>query len=143
MDGQCLVRHCLALPLRFLCLASTLSLITMLGLHVGFHGCHASHREAICTTGQAHFITLADMVIEGFVVCGPKCTHGAEVCIYSTARQLHLCPAQGVAGEKIPQAHRPRVPKVIRVTIGHVDTILALAHEHDAVYDHFLSVRHP
>ena len=79
-----------------------LTLLTMLSLHVGFHGGHASHREAICATGQAHLIMLADMVIEGFVVCGPKCTPGAEVCIYSTTLQLHLCPAQGIVGVKIP-----------------------------------------
>ena len=33
--------------------------------------------------------------------------------------------------------------KAIWVAVGHVNTILTLAHEHDLVYGHFLSVRHP
>ena len=72
MDGQRLARHCLTLPLLFLCLGAAFSLITMLGLHVGFHGSHASHHEAIGTTGQAHLIMFANMVIEGLVVHRPK-----------------------------------------------------------------------
>ena len=69
--------------------------------------------------------------------------HRAEVGIYLTACQLHLCPAQGVAGVEIPWAHHSRAPKAIWVAVGHVDTILMLAHEHDSVYGHFLSVWHP
>ena len=34
------------------------------------------------------------------------------------------------------------MPKAIWVAIGHIDTILTLAHEHDSVYGHFLSVGH-
>ena len=52
MDGQHLAGHCLTLPLLFLCLGAVFSLITMLGFHVGFHGGHASHCEAIRMTGQ-------------------------------------------------------------------------------------------
>ena len=47
IHGQHLTRHCLALPLLFLCLGASFPLITMLGLHVGFHGRHASHCEAV------------------------------------------------------------------------------------------------
>ena len=102
MDGQRLARHCLTLPLLFLCLGAAFSLITMLGLHVGFHGSHASCHEAIGMTGQAHLIMFANMVIEGFVVRRPKQTHRAEVGIYPTTRQLHLCLAQGIARVEIP-----------------------------------------
>ena len=84
MDGQCLTRRCLTLPFLLLHLARTLSLITMCYLHVGFHGAHTSHRETFRATGQAHLIMFADMVIKGFVVCGPKCTQRAEVCIHPT-----------------------------------------------------------
>ena len=35
------------------------------------------------------------------------------------------------------------MPKAVQVTVGHVDTILTLAHEHDSVYGHFLSVGCP
>ena len=139
MDSAC-PRCCLGLPLWLLCLASTFSLKTMLGLHVSLHGGNASCHEAMCMTGQAHFIMLANMVIEGFVVCRPKCTQGAEVCIYPTAHQLHLHSAQGVAGVKIPKAQHPRVPKAVGVAVGHVNAILTLAHKHDAVYGHFISV---
>ena len=66
MDRQRLARHCLALPLLFLHLGAAFSLITMLGLHVGFHGGHASHCEAVRMTGQAHLIMFVNMVIEGF-----------------------------------------------------------------------------
>ena len=102
MDGQHLARHCLTPPLLFLRLGTVFSFITMLGLHVGFHGGHASHREAVGMTGQAHLIMFANMVIEGLIVHRPKQAHRAEVSIYPTARQLHLCPAQGVAGVEIP-----------------------------------------
>ena len=85
MDRQHLIRCCLTLPLRLLRLSGMLSLITVHCLHVGFHGTYASHRETIRATGQAHLIMFADMVIEGFVVCGPKHTQRAEVCINSTA----------------------------------------------------------
>ena len=102
MDGQHLARHCLTLPLLFLHLGATFSLIAMLGFHVGFHGSHASHREAVGMTGQAHLIMFANMVIEGFVVCRPKRTHRAEVGIYPTVCQLHLCLAQGIARVEIP-----------------------------------------
>ena len=72
MDEQHLVRHCLALPLLFLCLGAAFPLITMLSFHVGFHGGHASHHEAVGMTGQAHLIMFANMVIEGLVVRRPK-----------------------------------------------------------------------
>ena len=94
-------------------------------------------------TGQTHLIMLADMVIEGFVICGPEHTQGAEVCIYLTTRELHLCLAQGIAGGKIPKAHHPQVPKTVGVAVGHIVAILALAQEHDAVYGHFVSVGCP
>ena len=94
-------------------------------------------------TGQAHLIMFANMVIESFVVCRPKCTHRAEVGIYPTAHQQHLCRAQDIARVKVPQAHHPQVSKAIRVTVGHVNAILALAHKHDSVYCHLLSVWHP
>ena len=45
---------------------------------------------------------LANMVIEGLIVCRPKQAHGAEVGVYSTACQLHLCLAQGIARVEIP-----------------------------------------
>ena len=102
MDGQRLARCCLTLPLLFLHLGAAFFLITMLGLHVGFHGGHASHREAVRTTGQAHLIMFANMVIEGLVVRRPKQTHRAEVGIYPTTCQLHLHPAQGIARVEIP-----------------------------------------
>ena len=51
MDGQHLARHCLALPLLFLCLGATFPLITMLSFHVGFHGSHASRCEAVGMAG--------------------------------------------------------------------------------------------
>ena len=51
MDGQCLARCCLALPLLFLHLGTTFPLITMLGFHVGFHGGNASCHEAIGMAG--------------------------------------------------------------------------------------------
>ena len=102
IDGQRLARHCLMLPLLFLCLGTVFSLITMLGFHVDFHGGHTSHPEAIRMTGQAHLIMFANMVIEGFIVRRPKQTHRAEVGIYPTTRQLHLHPAQGVATVEIP-----------------------------------------
>ena len=86
MDGQRLARCCLTLPFLLLCLAGMLSLITMCCLHVGFHGTHASHRETIRTTGQAHLIMFVDMVIKGFVIRGPKCTQRSEVCIHLTTR---------------------------------------------------------
>ena len=35
------------------------------------------------------------------------------------------------------------MPKAVRVAVGHVDSILMLAHEHVLVYGHFLSVGHP
>ena len=35
------------------------------------------------------------------------------------------------------------MPKAVRVAVCHVDTILTLAHKHDLVYGHFLSVGHP
>ena len=75
MDRQRLTRCCLTLPLLFLCLGAMFSLITMIGLHVGFHGSHASRREAVRMTGQAHLIMFANMVIEGLVVRRPKQTH--------------------------------------------------------------------
>ena len=99
---QHLARCCLALPLLFLRLGTAFPLITMLGFHVGFHGSHASHRKAIGTAGQAHLIMFANMVIEGLVVRRPKQAHRAEVGVYLTACQLHLCPAQGIARVKIP-----------------------------------------
>ena len=102
MDGQHLARCCLTLPLLFLCLSAVFSLITMLSLHVGFHGGHASRHEAIGMTGQAHLIMFANMVIEGLIVRRPKQTHRAEGGIYPTAHQLHLRPAQDVARMEIP-----------------------------------------
>ena len=93
VDRQRLARCCLTLPLLFLRLGAAFSLITMLSLHVGFHGSHASRREAVRMTGQSHLIMFANMVIEGLVVHRPKQAHRAEVGIYSTARQLHLRPA--------------------------------------------------
>ena len=107
MDGQCLARHCLTLPLLFLGLGAMFSLITMLSLHVGFHGGHASRREAVGMTGQAHLIMFANMVIEGFVVRRPKQTHRAEVGIYPTTVQQHLCLAW-VSLEW--RSHRPIIP---------------------------------
>ena len=97
MDGQCLTRCCLTLPLLFLHLGAVFSLITMLGLHVGFHGGHTSCHEAVRMTGQAHLIMFVNMVIEGFIVRRPKQTYRAEIGIYPTACQLHLCPDQGIA----------------------------------------------
>ena len=102
MDGQRLARRCLTLPLLFLHLDATFSLITMLSLHVGFHGGHASHCEAVGMTGQAHLIMFVNMVIEGLIVCRPKQAHRAEVGIYPTVCQLHLHLAQGIAGVEIP-----------------------------------------
>ena len=67
-----------------------------------------------------------NMVIEGLVVRRPKQAHRAEVGIYSTTRQLHLRPAQGVARV---ETHKPIIlghPKR-QIAIGHVDTILTLA----------------
>ena len=90
------------LPLLFLHLGTAFSLITMLVFHVGFHGGHASCHEAVRMTGQAHLIMFAKMVIEGLVVRRPKQAHRAEVGIYPTARQLHLCLAQGIVGVEIP-----------------------------------------
>ena len=102
MDGQCLARHCLALPLLFFSLGTAFSLITMLGFHVGFHGSHARCHEAVRMTGQAHLIMFANMVIEGLVICRPKQAHRAEVGIYPTTCQLHLHPAQGITRVEIP-----------------------------------------
>ena len=102
IDGQCLTRCCLALPLLCLCLGAMFPLITMLSFHVGFHGGHASRHKAIGTAGKAHLIMFANMVIEGLIVCRPKQAHRAEVGIYLTTRQLHLCPAQGIARVEIP-----------------------------------------
>ena len=58
--------------------------------------------KAIGMAGQAHLIMFTNMVIEGLVVRRPKQAHRAEVGVYSTARQLHLRPAQGVARVEIP-----------------------------------------
>ena len=102
MDRQRLTRCCLALPLLFLHLGTMFSLITMLGFHVDFHGGHASHHEAVRTTGQAHLIMFANMVIEGFIVRRSKQAHRAEVGIYPTTHQLHLCRTQGITGVEIP-----------------------------------------
>ena len=85
MEGQHLVRCCLTLSLQLLHLAGTFSLITVFHLHMGFHGGHASHRETICPTGQAHLVIFVDMVVKGLIVSGPECTQRAEVCIYLAA----------------------------------------------------------
>ena len=134
MDEQCLTRRCLTFPLLFLCLGTVLPLITMVGLHVGLHGSHASRREAIGATGETHLIMFMNMIID---------THGEEVGIYVAACQQHLRPTQSLGGTKIPKTHCPRVPKAIWVTVGHVHTILTLAHEHDSVYGYLLSVGCP
>ena len=42
---------------------------------------------------------------------------------------------------KVPQAHHTQVPKAVRVTVGHVDAILVLVHQHYSVDGHLLSVR--
>ena len=42
---------------------------------------------------------------------------------------------------KIPKTHRPWVPKAIRIFLGHVDTILMLAHKHHSLNGHLLSAR--
>ena len=102
MDEQCLTRHCLTFPLQFLRLGTALPLITMVGLHVGLHGGHASCREAMRATGETHLIMFTNMVIQGLVVHRPERTHGAEVGIYAATCQQHLRPIQGVGGMKIP-----------------------------------------
>ena len=88
-------------------------------------------------------MTFGSRSVQGLVVRRPKRAHRAEVGIYPTTCQLHLRPAQGITRVEIPQAHHSRVPKAVWVAVGHVDTILMLAHEHDLVYGHFLSVGHP
>ena len=103
MDGQCLARRCLALPLLFLLPEHCVSPHNHARLPCGllWHG-HASCREAVGMAGWAHLIMFANMVIEGLVVRRPKQAHRAEVGIYSTAHKLHLCPAQGVARVEVP-----------------------------------------
>ena len=105
-----LVRHCLTLPLQLLCLAGTLSLITMLCLHVGFHGTHASCSKTICLTGQANLIMFADMVVEGFVVSGPECTqrdrslHPPNRLLAASSPSLRHCWSAGPIGPSSPGA---------------------------------------
>ena len=70
-----------------------LALVAMLCLHVSLHRSHASHRESVGTAGQAHPVVFADVVVEGFIVRGPKGAQTAEVCVNQTTLQLHLHPA--------------------------------------------------
>ena len=91
-----------SLPLLFLRLGASFPFITMLGFYVCFHGGHASRHKAVGTAGKAHLIMFVNMVIEGLIVRRSKWAYRAEVGVYSTAHQLHLRPAQGIARVEIP-----------------------------------------
>ena len=69
----------------------------MLRLHVRFHGGHASHHEPISSTGQAHSIVLAHMVVQSLVVGRIEGAARAEVSVDWAGGQLHLRPTQGIA----------------------------------------------